>query len=159
MKRISDKSINRFTTKLPYRKNIGALIFKGDKYLLVQKIDWPDNFWKLPQGGIDDDEKKETAILRELNEELGTDKFNIIKHFPFTRQYDWDEENLKFANFRWRGQKQSFYLIEFVGDEINLNLKESKNYCWVTKDKLLKLIDIKHPLFKGYKKLVEKLLK
>jgi len=150
--------LDKLVKKLPYRDNIGGLVFKGSKYLLVQRTNWPDNFWKLPQGGINEKEKKDKAIRRELNEELGTDKFKIIKLFPFTHQYDWDKESINLANFRWRGQKQFFFLVEFTGDKINLNSEELKNYCWVTKDELLKRIDVIHPLFKGYKKIIKKLL-
>lgn len=118
--------------KLPYRANVGALIFKGDKYLLVQRTNWSDNFWKLPQGGIDEKEDKETALKRELQEELGTDTFKIIKKFPFTHKYDWDKETIDLANLRWRGQKQTFFLVEFIGEKIKLNKEELKNHCWVT---------------------------
>lgn len=151
-------SKDKLTKKLPYRNNVGALIFKGDKYLLVQRINWPDNFWKLPRGGIDEKENKVSAILRELREELGTDKFKVIKLFPFKHQYDWDKENIDLAGSRFRGQKQSFFSIEFIGKNISLNLIELKNYCWVTKDELLEKVDISHPLFKGYKRVVKKLL-
>lgn len=144
--------------KLPYRVNVGSLIFKGDKYLLVQRTNWPDNFWKLPQGGVDEKEDGETALMRELKEELGTDKFKIIKKFPFIHKYDWDKENIDLANFRWRGQKQTFFLVEFTGEKIKLNKEELKNHCWVTKEELLRKVERDHPLFKGYKRLVEKLL-
>src|SRR3989344_1934966 len=152
--------MNKLTKELPYRDNVAALIFKGNKYLLIQMIDWPDNFWKMPQGGVHDGENKEQALMRELKEELGSDNFKIIKQFPNKHQYDWDKESVKLAGFKWRGQKQSFFLVEFNGDKLKISKDELKDYCWVTKKELLKKIDIKdHPLFKGYKKLVEKLLK
>jgi len=151
--------LDKLSKKLPYRDNVGALVFKDDKYLLVQRRNWPDNFWKLPQGGIDIKEDREEALFRELYEELGTDKFKIVKQFPFIHKYDWDRENINLANFKWRGQKQSFFLVEFVGNKINLNLEELKNYCWVTKDELLNKTNIDHPIFKGYNKLIKKLIK
>lgn len=152
--------LEKLTKSLPHRDNVSALVFKDNKYLLLQLIDWPDNFWKLPQGGVHEGEKKKEALIRELSEELGTDKFKIIKQFPFSHQYDWDKESVKLAGFHWRGQKQTFFLVEFLGDKIEIDRSEIKNYCWVTREELLKKIDIKkHPLFKGYKKLVEKLLK
>ena len=142
--------------KLPYRKNVGALVYKGDKYLVTQMI---DGFWKLPQGGVHDGESRKEALMRELKEELGSDNFEIIKQFPFRHQYDWDEENVRHTGYHWRGQKQSFFKVEFTGDKITLDPKELKDYCWLTKEELLKKVDSNHPLMKGYKKLVEKLLK
>jgi len=144
--------------ELPYRTNVSALVFKESKYLLVQRTNWQNNFWKLPQGGVDDGENKGTALIRELHEELGTKKFKIIKRFPFTHKYDWDRESVNLAHFRWRGQKQTFFLVEFLGDRIRLNKDELRDYCWVTKEELLEKIDIDHPLFKGYQELVKKML-
>lgn len=152
--------MDKLTKTLPYRDNIAALIFKDNKYLLIQMIDWPNNFWKMPQGGVHDGEKKEQALMRELKEELGSDNFKIIKQFPNKHRYDWDKESVNLAGFKWRGQKQTFFLVEFTGDKIEIAKDELKDYCWATKDELLKKIDIKdHLLFRGYKKLVEKLLK
>ena len=88
----------------------------------------------------------------------GSDDFKIIKQFPFSHQYDWDEESLKLTGYHWRGQKQTFFKVEFTGDKITLDPKELKDYCWLTKEELLKKVDSNHPLLKGYKKLVEKLL-
>jgi len=144
--------------RLPYRKNVSALIFKGDEYLLVEMMGPPDNYWKMPQGGVKDGETKRKALLRELKEELGSDNFKIIKQFPFKHQYDWDEQSIKLAGYNWRGQKQSFFLVEFTGKEIIVDKKELKNYCWVSKEEMLEKINSNHPLYKGYKKLVEKLL-
>ena len=150
---------DKLTKKLPYRDNVGAIVFKGNKYLLIQMIDWPDNFWKFPQGGVHGGETKKEALVRELKEELGSDKFKIIKQFNLKHQYDWDKESVKLTKFRWRGQKQTFFLVEFLGDEIKINKNELKNYCLVTKNEVLKLIDINnHPLFKGYRKFIGKML-
>ena len=145
--------------KLPYRKNVGAIVFKDDKFLLVQIVDWPDFFLKFPQGGVNNNETKKEALVRELKEELGTDKFAIIKEFPFSHQYDWDEESVRLAGYRWRGQVQTFFLVSFLGkeDEIELDKNELKDYCWVDKEELFEKIDVKHPLFLGYKKIIEKI--
>jgi MoaA/NifB/PqqE/SkfB family radical SAM enzyme/ADP-ribose pyrophosphatase YjhB (NUDIX family) len=150
--------LDKLAKKLPYRNNVGAIVFKGDKYLLVQRTNWPGSFWKFPQGGVNEGENKEKAVMRELNEELGTNKFKIIKHFSSSHKYNWDRESINLANFRWRGQRQFFFLVEFIGGDINLNSKELKNYCWVTKKELLKKINHDHPIFTGYKKFIKKLL-
>ena len=141
---------------LPYRKNVGAVFFNGNKYLLVQLS---DGFWKMPQGGIHDGETKKQALMRELKEELSTDKFKIIKEFPFRHQYNWDEGTLRYTNYKWRGQKQTFFLVEFTGDKITIDKEELIDYKWLTKNELIKAVDSNHPLLKGYRKLVEKLLK
>jgi len=149
-----------FLKKMPYRKSVGALVFKGNKYLLISFAWQADSYLKMPQGGLHDGETKRQALIRELKEELGTDNFKIIKQFPFSHRYDWDEENARVPGNKYRGQRQTFFLVEFLGtdDDIKIDTKELKAYYWVTKEDFLKKIDINHPMFKGYKKLAEKLL-
>lgn len=154
------KEFKNFIKTLPHRKNIGALVFKGNKYLLISYAWQADSYLKMPQGGVRDGETRRQALMRELEEELGTDKFKIIKQFPFSHQYDWDEENARSPGNKYRGQKQTFFLVEFLGDDedIKIDTKELRGYYWVTKKDLLRKVDIKHPMFKGYKNLAEKLL-
>jgi putative (di)nucleoside polyphosphate hydrolase len=115
----------------------------------------------MPQGGVHDGEKRKETLMRELKEELGTDKFKVIKRFPFSHQYDWDEETIGQTGFKWRGQKQTFFLVEFVGkdSDIKLDTDELKDWCWATEKKLFEKIDKESIFLKNYKKLVEKLLK
>ena len=65
--------------ELPYRRGVGALLFRTDGLVFVaRRIDTPGDAWQLPQGGIDDAEKPRRAVLRELKEEIGTDRAEII---------------------------------------------------------------------------------
>jgi putative (di)nucleoside polyphosphate hydrolase len=143
--------------KLPYRKNVVGIVKENDKFLLVQLNEWPDDLWKFPQGGVNKNEKELDALSREIFEELGTTNFLTICKFPYTHQYDWDSLTIKRSGHKWRGQKQTFYLI--FANDINVNHKEIKKYCWLSKEEVLKRIDNKHPIFKGYKKVIEKCLK
>lgn len=145
---------------LPYRDNVSGIVFKGKKFLLVQMTDWAENWWKFPQGGIDEDESGEEAVLRELKEELGTDKFKILGKSKHTNKYDWPEEFLKVINYRWPGQIQKFYLVEFTGEDkdIKVNEKEIRRYKWVTKRELKRYIDHDHQFFAGYREAIEKVL-
>jgi 8-oxo-dGTP pyrophosphatase MutT (NUDIX family) len=52
-----------------YRVATKALIINGNKVLLVKEI--PEMWWGFPGGGIDHGETIETALVRELEEELG----------------------------------------------------------------------------------------
>lgn len=147
-------------SKLPYRKNMGCVVFKGDKFLLIRKPGWPEDHWKTPQGGIDKNETDENTAKRELLEELGTDKFKIIAKSKIERQYDWSDDAVEKAGYRWKGQNQKFFLVEFTGKDtdIKLDTKEVEKYKWVTKTELLKIVDIDHKNFTGYKDTIEKIL-
>jgi putative (di)nucleoside polyphosphate hydrolase len=63
---------------LPYRPNVGALLFNPHGLVLVaRRADMPNaegaaGGWQLPQGGMDEGEDPALAVLRELAEEVGT---------------------------------------------------------------------------------------
>ena len=147
-------------SQLPYRKNISCIVYKDDRYLLVQQVGWPKDFWKFPQGGIEGKENDQETIKRELNEELGMVKYRIVGVSKQLNKYDWPEDSVKLAGFRWQGQIQKFYLIEYLGDdnEIKLDKKEHQNYKWVDKAELIKSIDHDHKNFTNYKNSIEKVL-
>lgn len=147
-------------SKLPYRNNVASVTFKDGKFLVVHHPYWPENFWKFPQGGRDDDEPEDVALKRELLEELGTDKFKIITKSQHANQYDWSDDIVEKAGYRWRGQIQAFYLVEFVGNDQDILLDEEEvdSFKWVNKDELFTLIDHDDKNFFNYKNTIEKVL-
>lgn len=147
-------------THLPYRNNVSCVVFKKNKFLLVQLTDWLDNWWKFPQWGVDANEKEEKTALRELNEELGTKKFKIVAKSKFTNKYDWPDEYIARKKRKYRGQFQKFFLIEFLGEnkEIKINKNEVREIKWVEKEEVLTLISDISNLSGNYKQTIEKIL-
>lgn len=146
--------------KLPYRNNVGCIVYREKQFLLVQLVGWPKNWWKFPQGGMEEGESEETAAQRELLEELGLDNFRVIAKSSHILQYDWPEDSIKKAGYRWRGQRQRFLLVEYLGtdEEMRINRKEVQRYKWTELQNLFKSIDHNSPLFTNYKKVIEKAL-
>jgi len=145
---------------LPYRKNVSCIVFRGDKYLLVQLADWEENWWKFPQGGMEVGEIGKDTIRRELLEELGISKFKIIAKSKYTNLYDWPKEIVIKRGLKWRGQDQIFYLVQYLGNESDIkisNPNEVKKFQWVTKAEFFDLIDQKEKIFSGYKKVIKKI--
>ena len=112
---------------------------------------WPA--WQMPQGGIDADETPLQAALRELYEETGTDKAEIIAE---TR--DWLHYDLPAAiagtvwGGRYRGQRQKWFLMRFVGQDIDIDLNhhqaEFDGWKWVMPAELPGLIvDFKRAVY------------
>jgi len=114
---------------LPYRRNVGAALFnpKG-RVLVARRADLPNaagiaGAWQLPQGGIDADEEPSRAVLRELAEEIGTDRAEIIGEHPEWLAYDFPAELVGRAlGGRYRGQRQRWFALRFVGRDADIRL-------------------------------------
>jgi len=145
---------------LPYRDNVACIVFKDDEFLLVQLHKWEPNWWKFPQGGIDEGEKIEDAASRELREEIGDCKIKIVGTSTHRLQYDWDDVSIQRGKCRWRGQNQRYVLVEFKDSEENIQLQEEELHtcCWVKKDKLKDHLYQEIPPFVGYWDSIEKVL-
>lgn len=145
---------------LPYRDNVSCVVYKDNKFLLLQGKGWPLNWWKFPQGGINNKETIDEAAIRELKEEVGSCNFKIIGLSKYNNIYDWNDESIKLASYRWRGQNQHFLLIEYLGKENNicLNSLELQDYKWVTQENLWLNIDHDDKNFANYKSTIKKVL-
>ncbi len=121
--------MTRDPSSLPYRRNVGAVLFGPDRRVLVaRRADLPNaegdaGGWQLPQGGIDDDEDPRVAVLRELAEEIGTDRAVIIAEHPEWLRYDLPPELVGRAlGGRYRGQLQRWFALRFLGTDADLRL-------------------------------------
>jgi mutator protein MutT len=129
--------INR--NRLKYRQSTLAVIINSEnKILLSQSKNYQENEWDFPGGGIEENETDDQTILRELNEELGTDKFIIIKKSSHIDKYEWPdrviERKLREKGKSCRGQQRSQFLVKFIGDpsEIKIQQDELKKVIWVS---------------------------
>ena len=68
------------TEPLPYRPCVGITLINSDGLVFVGHRITSDErvHWQMPQGGIDHGETPRQAALRELAEEVGTDKARIV---------------------------------------------------------------------------------
>ena len=72
-----------------YRIGVGIILLNEEKKVFVGKrIDIKSEAWQMPQGGINKDEKIENAVYRELYEETGIKKAEIILRSKIWFQYN-----------------------------------------------------------------------
>ena len=127
--------------KLPYRQGVGIMLANKEKKIFVGKRIDNRAAWQMPQGGVDQDENIVDAAKRELKEETGVSSIKIIKKSDKIYTYDLPDYLLgKIWKGRFKGQEQTWFLAQFLGedDEINLDQKnaEFKKWKWVNINEL-----------------------
>jgi len=134
------------------RKNVLGVIFDNERnVLIVSRVNDPLH-WQFPQGGINPDENMEIAIIRELQEELGTSKFTVIDKCPETHSYKWARSLIRDDNV---GQVQTIFILEFNGfsSDIILDHRELGGYLWIPHYKVTHLLhEYRKPVWKIVKK-------
>lgn len=131
---------------LPYRPCVGVtLINRQGLVFVARRIDTEMEAWQMPQGGIDEGEDPATAALRELEEEVGTNKAEIIAETKDWLQYDLPHDLIgKVWKGRYRGQRQKWFAMRFLGDDADINLEtEHPEFCawkWERLERLPNLI-------------------
>lgn len=106
-----------------YRRGVGiALVDKRGRVFVGQRLDTA-GAWQMPQGGIDHRESARAAALRELKEEVGTDKVRIIAESKGWLTYDLPKRLQGTVwGGKYRGQKQKWFLMLFSGTKHDIDL-------------------------------------
>lgn len=132
--------------ELPYRAGVGIVLINSNKQVFAaRRIDTKSEAWQMPQGGIDKGEKPEVAAIRELKEEVGTDKAKIIAVSKEWHSYDLPEHLIgKLWNGRFRGQQQKWFLMKFIGTDNDINIETEEpefiEWKWVKPEVLNQMI-------------------
>ena len=133
---------------LPYRLNVGIMLINHDGLVLVgQRRDNHSDAWQMPQGGIDDGENPKEAALRELHEETGipANSVQVLEASENWISYDLPKDLIsQLWGGRFRGQKQKWYLMRFLGSDTEVNIQtetpEFSAWKWIPPDALVENI-------------------
>jgi len=135
---------------LQYRPCVGVMLVNGEgKVFVGKRIDNKEgDRWQMPQGGVDDGEDLDAAMLRELAEETGAkpEHLQTIARLPEELFYDLPPElQGKLWGGKYKGQRQSWYLVRFTGRDADIHLDawDHPEFCefkWVEPDLLPELI-------------------
>ena len=120
--------------KLPLRLGVGAIVLNGKNQVFVGKRkDNPVDKWQMPQGGVNEGENLTDAMKRELQEETGIQNIEILNEIDGWFEYELPNYLLgKIWKGKYRGQKQKWFIVKFLGDdqEINLELYKPEFIEW-----------------------------
>jgi putative (di)nucleoside polyphosphate hydrolase len=143
-----------------YRPCVGTMLINAAGQAFVGKrIDNREgDWWQMPQGGVDDGEDLDSAMLRELGEETGLlpHHLEIVSRLEEELYYDLPAElRGKLWKGRYLGQRQYWYLVRFVGVDTDIDLEAHRHpeFCewkWVAPELLPELIvPFKKPIYEA----------
>ncbi len=141
----------------PYRQGVGAVLFNADGLVFAaRRLDTGGEAWQLPQGGIDGDEDPRDALFRELEEEIGTAKAEIIAEIPGLLGYDLPADlSARVWKGRFRGQQHKWYALRFLGTDEDIDITaydhpEFSAWKWVAlKDLPGMIVPFKRPVYEA----------
>ena len=132
----------KIVKELPLRSGVGIVLLNEENKVFVGKrIDNPGNAWQMPQGGIDKNESYLEAAKRELREETGVVTVKVIKELDEWLTYNLPKNLLgKIWRGKYRGQKQKWFIMKFLGKNNEINIKTKKpeflEWKWIESFKL-----------------------
>jgi putative (di)nucleoside polyphosphate hydrolase len=135
---------------LQYRPCVGVMLVNGEgKVFVGKRIDNKEgDRWQMPQGGVDPGEDLDVALLREVEEETGVraEHLEVLARLGEELFYDLPSElQGKLWGGKYRGQRQTWYLVRFTGQDADIHLDawDHPEFCefkWVEADLLPELI-------------------
>jgi putative (di)nucleoside polyphosphate hydrolase len=154
-----NKTVKIDAGELPFRQGVGMMIIdKNNRVFVGKRVDSKTNGWQMPQGGIDLGETPSSAALREMEEEIGSNKGEIIAESKNWYSYRVPTFLIpRLWNGKYCGQRQKWFLIRFTGEDSDINIStenpEFDQWKWLDFDQLL--VDIIPFKFKLYEQVVD----
>tara|TARA_B100001093_G_scaffold220953_1_gene211946 strand:- start:185 stop:661 length:477 start_codon:yes stop_codon:yes gene_type:complete len=152
-------------SELPLRSGVGIIVLnKDNKVFVAKRIDNPKNFWQMPQGGVDEGEDFLKAAYRELEEETSIKNVDLIKELDGMITYELPERLLGIIwKGKYRGQKQKWFVMKFIGEDKEINIKtknpEFLDWKWIELDQITEVVvDFKLHVYKELKEKVKKII-
>ena len=150
---------------LPLRNGVGIVVLnKQNKIFVAKRIDNPKDFWQMPQGGVDNGESFLTAAYRELEEETSIKNVELIQEIDGTTTYELPKHLLGIIwKGKYKGQKQKWFLMRYLGEDSEINIKTHKpeflEWRWIDLDMITEVVvDFKLHVYKELKEKIQKII-
>ena len=150
---------------LPLRNGVGIIVLnKDNKILVAKRIDNSKNFWQMPQGGVDEGEDFLSAAYRELEEETSIKNVELIKELDGMLTYELPTHLLgKIWKGKYRGQKQKWFIMRFLGNDDDINLKTDKpeflEWKWIDLNMITEVVvDFKKHVYNELQEKIKKII-
>ncbi|MFQ5955160.1 MAG: RNA pyrophosphohydrolase [Kiloniellales bacterium] len=131
---------------LAYRRGVGMMLLsRHDLVFVARRAGIEDRYWQMPQGGIDEGESPRQAALRELAEEIGTGRVEVLAECPEWISYELPPDLVGRAwGGRYRGQTHKWFALRFTGSDRDIDLDtrhpEFSAWRWVEMERLPDLV-------------------
>ena len=151
-----DRAMSVVKKTKKYRPNVAAVILSSRypldcEIFIANRSDFRDDVWQFPQGGIDEGENPQEALMRELLEEIGTNDVEILCEHPDWMTYDFPGK-ATVKRYPFDGQTQKYFLVKLKPEakiELNTKVPEFNEYKFVKPDELFDYIThMKKPIYK-----------
>ena len=150
---------------LPLRSGVGIVVLnKENKVFVAKRIDNPKNFWQMPQGGVDKGENFLAAAYRELEEETSIKNVELIQEIDGILSYELPDHLLGIIwKGKYRGQTQKWFLMRYLGNDKDINIKtknpEFLEWKWIELDMITDVaVDFKLHVYKELKNKIKKII-
>ncbi len=133
------------SAQLPYRRGVGLMLLDRRNFVFAGRRSDTPGAWQMPQGGVDAGESPRAAALRELAEEIGTDKAEILAESRDWLRYEFPAElGGRVWDGRYRGQELKWFALRFLGNDGDIDIAthelEFDAWRWLPPAELVGLI-------------------
>ncbi|NRA68705.1 MAG: RNA pyrophosphohydrolase [Pseudobacteriovorax sp.] len=141
-----------------YRNCVVAAIVNDEGLFLAGERSDKPGVWQLPQGGVEDGESDQDALVRELQEEIGCGEVEVLKVAKNRISYDFPPSLKAPIADKYSGQSQRWFLVRFKpGQQADLSQGDGEfsDLDWKSSAELLEnVVDWKKDAYvKGFAEL------